>query len=293
MHKRTDFRENADMTVLNSIRRFLLPLGLLCLALTWAAPGHAQMAPGFSVSIAPPPLPVYSEPPLPADGYIFIPGYWAWGGPNGFYWVPGTWVQPPAPGLLWTPGYWSVAADGVSYVWQPGYWGPSVGFYGGVDYGFGYYGTGYDGGYWDSGFFFYNSRVHNFGHVRVAHSFAKAVPAVRSARVSFTGAARGGVDARPGPNEDAASHEQHAPAVDLQVQHETKAATIRSAPVAVNHGRPPVAATQQPATFTGHGIVAARPVTSHPAPTRASSPPPQSQSHGSPPPSQGDDRDHH
>ena len=60
---------------------------------------------GVSITIAPPALPVYTQPPVPAPGYLWTPGYWAYG-PDGYYWVPGTWVQPPTVGLLWTPGYW-------------------------------------------------------------------------------------------------------------------------------------------------------------------------------------------
>ena len=65
------------MEVSRALRR-LLPFLLLCLAMVWPAPGHAQIAAGISVDIAPPPLPIYAEPPLPDDGYIFTPGYWAW-----------------------------------------------------------------------------------------------------------------------------------------------------------------------------------------------------------------------
>jgi hypothetical protein len=54
----------------------------------------------------------------------------------GYYWVPGTWILPPEAGLLWTPGYWE-SEEGV-YVFHVGYWGPHIGFYGGVNYGFGY-----------------------------------------------------------------------------------------------------------------------------------------------------------
>jgi len=34
---------------------------------------------------APPPLPDYDQPPLPGDGYIWTPGYWAWA-PAGYFW---------------------------------------------------------------------------------------------------------------------------------------------------------------------------------------------------------------
>ena len=42
-----------------------------------------------------------------------------------------------------------------------GYWAPEVGFYGGIDYGFGYTGYGYEGGYWNDRAFFYNTAVNN------------------------------------------------------------------------------------------------------------------------------------
>ncbi|MBV9315911.1 MAG: YXWGXW repeat-containing protein, partial [Gammaproteobacteria bacterium] len=78
---------------------------------------------GVSVGLPPPALPVYVQPPCPAAGYIWIPGYWAWD--EDYYWVPGTWVLAPEPGLLWTPGYWGWSEG--AYLWHAGYWGPQVG----------------------------------------------------------------------------------------------------------------------------------------------------------------------
>ncbi len=63
----------------------------------------------------------------------------------------------PEPGLLWTPGYWGWG-DGI-YVWHRGYWGRHVGFYGGINYGFGYPGVGFFGGEWRGREFFYNRSV--------------------------------------------------------------------------------------------------------------------------------------
>jgi len=129
--------------------------------------------PGAAVAVtaqeAPPPLPDYEQPPAPADGYLWTPGYWGYGG-GGYYWVPGTWVQPPTVGVLWTPGYWGFAA-GV-YGFHAGYWGPHVGFYGGVNYGFGYVGVGFAGGRWDGGHFAYNTAVSNV-NVTVIHAGAR------------------------------------------------------------------------------------------------------------------------
>jgi hypothetical protein len=113
-----------------------------------------------SVGFAPPAIPVYVQPVAPAYGYIWTPGYWAYGD-DGYYWVDGAWVEPPYDGALWTPGYWDYA--GGFYVWSPGYWGRRVGYYGGVNYGFGYFGVGFWGGYWNGGHFFYNREYNHLG----------------------------------------------------------------------------------------------------------------------------------
>ena len=46
----------------------------------------------LSVNIAPPVLPVYVQPVCPGDGYLWTPGYWAYGMPatSGFL-EPGCW----------------------------------------------------------------------------------------------------------------------------------------------------------------------------------------------------------
>src|SRR3974390_776018 len=126
-----------------SIAALLIVTCLGCGAL--ALPGTAAAQFEFSVTIAPPALPAYEQPPIPARCYIWAPGYWSYG-EYGYFWVPGTWVEPPEVGLLWTPGYWGWS-EGF-FVWSPGYWAPQVGFYGGVNYGFGDFGHGHAGGYW-------------------------------------------------------------------------------------------------------------------------------------------------
>src|SRR5208282_4820785 len=98
------------------ISRFLL-LGVLLMAI----PAFLFAQFGVSITIAPPALPVYEQPMVPSVGYLWTPGYWSWGGD--------------------------------AFAWNEGYWGQSVGFYGGVNYGFGYGGVGYEGGYWNNGAF--------------------------------------------------------------------------------------------------------------------------------------------
>src|ERR1700757_5137843 len=100
-----------------TVQRTILALGLVL------SPLAAWSQVSVAVTIAPPPLPYYAQPPIPGDGYIWTPGYWAWDPNTGDYiWVPGTWVQPPGVGLLWTPGWWGWVNGG--YIWHRGYWGP-------------------------------------------------------------------------------------------------------------------------------------------------------------------------
>ena len=213
--------------------------GLTAAALLAILPIAANAAVFLSVSVGPPLLPVYVTPPMPGAGYIWVPGYWAWGGSD-YYWVPGTWVLPPAVGLLWTPGYWGWS--GGVYVWNAGYWGPHVGFYGGINYGCGYLGDGYHGGYWQGSTFVINNTVIN----QVAVN-----------RVAFNGGA-GGVVASATPEQLRAAHEHHRGMSQAQLRNEHMASADKSLHASVNHGAPPVAATRQPGVFHGAGIVAAR-----------------------------------
>ena len=86
----------------------------------------------------------------------------------GYYWVPGVWVQPPSVGLLWTPAWWGW--ENGAYLFHAGYWGPHVGFYGGINYGFGYGGVGFFGGEWRGGAFFYNRTVANVNVTNVTRA---------------------------------------------------------------------------------------------------------------------------
>ena len=213
----------------------------------------AQIA--VSITIAPPPLPVYEQPPIPDDGYIWAPGYWSYG-PDGYFWVPGTWVQPPEVGLLWTPGYWGWT-DGA-FVWNAGYWGPHIGFYGGVNYGFGYVGHGYEGGYWQDNRFFYNRNVNNVTNVtNIRNVYTKTVVNnVTVNNISYNGG-NGGVTARPTNEEQTAARETHRPPTSVQTQHRETAGSNRALLASVNQGKPEIAATAKPGQFSGAGVVKA------------------------------------
>jgi hypothetical protein len=235
------------MQILRLVRT--ISLALLILAL----PAASFAGVFVSVNIAPPVLPVYEQPPCPADGYIWTPGYWAYG-PAGYYWVPGTWVMPPAVGVLWTPGYWGWG--GGAYVWHAGYWGPHIGFYGGVNYGFGYFGTGYEGGYWRGRSFFYNRSVSNVTITNV-HIYNKTViNNVTVNRFSYNGP--GGMNVRATHQEEMAVREHHFEATEMQRSHEHGASTNRAFLASENHGRPAIAATARPGEFHGPRVVPAR-----------------------------------
>jgi hypothetical protein len=233
----------------------------------------AAIAVGVSINVAPPELPVYEQPAVPGPGYLWSPGYWAWGGED-YYWVPGTWVLAPQPGYLWTPGYWGWG-DGA-YLWHAGYWGPHVGFYGGVNYGFGYGGDGYAGGEWRGGAFFYNRSVNNIpGSVHITNVYNRTVVNnVTVNRVSFNGG-NGGIAARPSQGDLAAEREHHLPPVNDQVHHEQAARSEPALHAASNHGAPAIAATAHAGSFSGPGIVGAHgagAVAPHPAPHGAGAP---------------------
>lgn len=203
-----------------------------------------------SVNIAPPALPAYEQPVCPGDGYIWTPGYWAYG-QDGYYWVPGTWVFAPRPGFLWTPGYWGWR--GGLYVWHGGYWGPHVGFYGGVNYGFGYGGVGYAGGVWEGRVFRYNTAVTNVNVTMVHHTYIDRT-VIRNTtvnRVSYNGP--GGIGVRPNAREMAAGREQHVSATPLQMNHEHIAGRNRDNFASFNHGNPSRPAISRPAGIAGGG----------------------------------------
>jgi WXXGXW repeat (2 copies) len=223
--------------------------------LTLPSPSPAQVAVGISIHIGPPALPVYPQPVCPAPGYIWAPGYWAYG-PYGYFWVPGTWVLAPTPGFLWTPGYWGFV--GGAYVWHGGYWGPHVGFYGGINYGFGYTGVGFVGGEWRGGIFHYNTAVTNVNTTIIHNTYVNNTVINRTVvnNVSYNGGA-GGTTVQPTAAERAAMNEHHIQATSLQTQHEQMARNDRTMLASANHGHPAVAATPRPGVFKGEGVVSA------------------------------------
>lgn len=158
----------------------------------------------------PPAMPDYEQPECPTDGYLWQPGYWSYApGRSDYYWVPGAWVAPPRQGVLWTPPYWGYESN--RYVFHIGYWGDHIGFYGGINYGYGYSGHGYYGGEWREGHFRYNTAVVRVNRTVVRNVYENRIVIRNNDRNnhnSFNGG-RNGVNEKPTVEEISAGREHH------------------------------------------------------------------------------------
>jgi hypothetical protein len=222
---------------------------LLLAVVIGVVPASSYAAVFVSVGIAPPALPVYTQPPCPQPGYLWTPGYWRYG-PAGYYWVPGVWVAPPAVGMLWTPPYWGFM--GGVYVFHEGYWGPHVGYYGGINYGFGYMGVGFVGGYWHGGAFAYNRAVMNVNTTVVHNTYINRTVVNKTTinnyhHVAYSGGP-GGIQHQPTPQEQAAMNQSHVAPTAAQTQHVQAAAQSPQQRFSANHGQPAATAMARPMT---------------------------------------------
>src|SRR5438876_9747987 len=210
--------------------RSLVFAALLTLPL---ASSFAQV--GISINIAPPVLPVIEQPPCPVEGYIWTPEYWAWGDGD-YYLVPGVWVAPPSVGLLWTPPWWGW--NNGAYVFNQGYWGPTVGFYGGINYGYGYSGNGYWGGRWEGNAFRDNTAVTRVNNTVIHNTYVDrnvVNKLVNANLASFNGT--NGVKAEPTAEQKAAA-ERKTPPTSQQLARQEAASKDKNLQASVNKGHP-------------------------------------------------------
>lgn len=228
------------ITIRKSMKKYI-HVAITCLGFSFMAiQADAQISFGISISarIAPPPLPVYAQPPCPTDGFLWTPGYWAYTD-DGYFWTPGVWVRPPQIGYLWTPSYWGYS--GGYYGWHSGYWGTHVGFYGGVNYGYGYGGSGYGGGMWQGGGFHYNTAVTNVNTTVIRNTYVNNTvinnTTIVNNRTSFNGGP-GGLAARPNAQEQMAVRETHVQPTGEQINHQQAMRQDRNQFASVNHGHP-------------------------------------------------------
>jgi hypothetical protein len=149
---------------------------------------------------------------------------------------------------LWTPGYWGWNQG--AYVWYPGYWGDHVGYYGGVNYGYGYMGVGFAGGMWRGNAFVYNSAVMRVDDRYVHNTYedrtiVERTTIVNNGHVAFSGGP-GGINHQPMPEEQVAAHENHVGATSFQASHESSAMSDRSSYATQNGGHPQTLASPRP-----------------------------------------------
>ena len=167
------------------------------------------------ITVGPPPIPEYEQPACPDNNYLWAPGYWAMA-EDGYFWVPGTWVMAPAVGLLWTPGYWGWS--GRTYAFHEGHWGSHVGFYGGINYGYGYGGSGFDGGRWQGENYSYNRSVTSVNVTHITNVYYEKVTINNNTHVAYNGG-EGGVKTAPTGQEQTADRERRVPETEVQNQH--------------------------------------------------------------------------
>ena len=240
-------------------RTLLLCAAVLSSAMILMLPGHAiaQVDAVVSCDVAPPVLPVYAQPPMPEEGYVWTPGYWQWLAAPGYLWVPGTWgISPPVVNVLRRRLYVGMGRRTSTFSIMVSL-GPRVGFYDGVNYGYGYSGSGYQGGRWDGGHFIYNSGVNNFGSVHASNTYRQNVPVNNASRVSYIGGA-GAIIAEPNAEERTFQSEAHRPVSEEKNRHITAAVAHPGLIAKTNHGRPQIAATARSAQFEAPGVVAPR-----------------------------------
>jgi len=211
-----------------------------------------------SITIEPPALPVYEQPPCPAPNLMWTPGRWSYDPVDGYFWVPGAWVPAPYVGALWTPGYWGWANGG--YGFHEGYWGPHIGFYGGVSYGGGYMGIGFAGGTWNGGAFAYNTAVIHVNasvvtNVYVNTTIVQQTTIVNTTNVSFSGGPNG-VQHQPTADEQLAEHDQHVAPTAFQQQHVAAAKADKSSFAKNNGGHPKNLAVAKPLAEEKHAAPA-------------------------------------
>jgi len=247
-----------------------LALALPAVTIIMPATAQAQISFGINIRIGypPPPIPIYAPPPLPEPGMIWVPGHWRWSDwIDDYYWVSGYWERPPQFGLLWTPAWWGW--DNGAYLYHEGYWGREVGWYGGIDYGFGYHGHGWAGGRWEHGQLAYNTAVVNVGGAHVTNVYNERVTVINNGpRVSYAGGA-GGVRAQPTPGELRASQGPHIAPTQAQQQRFAQAAsnprarasaiTPQWSPPAVHRVSPTGAPIPRAAALKQGGITAGAP----------------------------------
>jgi len=141
-------------------------------------------------------------------------------------------------------------------VFHPGYWGPQVGYYGGVNYGFGYLGVGFVGGEWRDHDFYYNRAAWRVDDRRIHDYYEDRRDwdrhwVERDSRTSYSGGP-GGIRHDPDQRERMAMRDQHIERTSYQEQHQREAMNNRNAYARFNGGRPANVVANRPLQAEPH-----------------------------------------
>jgi hypothetical protein len=138
---------------------------------------------------------------------------------------------------------------GGIYLFHAGYWGAHVGFYGGINYGYGYFGSGFAGGRWVGNSFAYNKAVSNVGDRVALNTYSEPVASDAALKnVSYNGGP-GGASATPTAAERAADSESHMSATPRQREIVLQSARNPELMARTNNPDRVVAATEDPAVI--------------------------------------------
>lgn len=114
----TAFEKVEEIEAMQQIIKKIAMVALLSGALTGCA-GGGYVAYRAPVPPPPPPGAYVARGYAPGPGYVWVDGYYDWGGSR-YVWVPGAWRRPPRPRAYWAPGHF--AEHGRRHVWVRGGW---------------------------------------------------------------------------------------------------------------------------------------------------------------------------
>jgi hypothetical protein len=139
-------------------------------------------------------------------------------------------------------------------MFHPGYWGRHVGYYGGVNYGFGYMGVGFVGGLWHGHDFVYNTAVVHVNRTVIRNTYIDRTIVERNTivndrHVAYSGGP-GGIRHEANRDERSAMNERHDAPTRMQEEHFQAARDDRGSYVKNNGGHPEHFAVDRP---TGGG----------------------------------------
>jgi len=100
---------------MRTMKRLALAVALVALAACYYGPPSGAVI----VGARPPAYRVEVVGVAPGPEFVWVGGYWAWGGAE-YTWVPGRWVARPYARAAWVPGRWRSARHG--WFWEPGHW---------------------------------------------------------------------------------------------------------------------------------------------------------------------------